>query len=289
MLISNSEISTFQTCERKHYYSFREALKPDRHNISLTRGIVGHEALEAFYKAKASGQPKDRCEKDLDAALSRAIIKYPEYARELAELRTVLFRYSDHYWDEPWKILEVESLHETPLLENSTVEYGLRLDLLVEVTAGIKKGQILVVDHKFVYNFFSDKEKQMNGQLAKYMRTLRHNGIPVRNGVLNQIRYRKLKEPKPDSIFRRDPIVSTDAELDRFWEEFKRPVKRLLELTELDQETHKRNSEMHIDKQTCGECAFQPLCKLWLLGQDETSTKRLLYKHNDYIDQYKGA
>lgn len=286
MLLSNSEVNTFQTCERQHYYAFREALKPKQgHSKSLTRGIVGHEALEFYYKAKQQGYSRDVCREQIRRILANSEVDYPAYAKEIEQLYTVLSRYVDFYWDEPWKILEVESLHSTPL-DNST-EYGLRLDLLVEVTAGRDKGQIIIVDHKFVYDFFSDREKQMNTQLVKYIRTLRNNGIPARKGILNQIRYRQMKSTDPNMMFRRDTIVTTDKESERFMEEFKKVATDIGWLTGMDKTMHKELSRMHIDKQTCGSCAFQPLCKLYLQGLEEQPTKDMLYTHNDYVDQYR--
>lgn len=287
MLISNSEVKAFQTCERQHYYAFREALKPQGgHSKALTRGIVGHEALEFYYKAKQAGYSQDICREQIRRSLGSAQVDYPEYVKEIQQLEFVLSRYVDHYWDEPWRILEVESNHSL-LLENS-IEYGLRLDLLVEVLAGRDKGQIIIVDHKYVYDFFNDREKQMNTQLVKYIRTLKKNGIPVRKAVLNQIRYRQMKNTDPNMLFRRDTIVTTDAESQRFMEEFHKVAYDIHLFSGLTEAEHKRLSKMHIDKQTCSQCAFQPLCKLNLQGLDETKTKEMLYTHNDYVDQYKG-
>lgn len=287
MLISNSEVSTFQTCERQHYYAFREALKPGGgHSKALTRGIVGHEAFEAYYASKMHGERHDDCVGFALEVLDNNINKYPDYNKELTQLKPILIRYADFYKLEPWKILEVESNHSM-LLDNSTVEYGLRLDLLAEVTSGRDKGQIIIVDHKFVYDFFNDREKQMNTQLVKYIRTLRQNGIPVRKGILNQIRYRQMKSTDPNMMFRRDSIVTTDKESARFFEEFNKVAAKITVLTEVDKDVHKRLSVMHIDKMTCSSCAFQPLCKLWLQGLDEEPTKKMLYKHNDYVDQYR--
>lgn len=286
MLISNSEAKSFLDCERKHYYSFREALKPGRHGKALTRGIVGHEALEAYYAAKRDGQPKRDCLGFAQEILDNNIDTYPEFSKELIQLKSILEKYVEYYWDEPWKILEVESSYSM-LLDNSTVEYGMRLDLLVEVTAGREKGQIQIVDHKYVYDFFTDREKQMNSQLLKYILTLRDNGIDVRKAVLNQIRYRQFKSPNPEMMFRRDPIVATTTEMQNFFAQYGQVANRIERLYRLDMPEHKRQTTMHIDKTTCGSCAFQPLCKLYLEGQDEERTKRVLYNHNEYIDQYR--
>lgn len=285
MLISNSEVKSYLDCERKHFYSFRKGLKPTTYSKALTRGIVGHEALEAYYKAKKDGHDLAFCMTAMEIVLNEAGRKYPEYSAELTQLSAVLGRYVSQYWDEPWKILEVESPHS--MLLGNSIEYGLRLDLLVEVTAGTDKGQIVIVDHKFVYDFFTDRELEMNAQQVKYIATLRKNGIPVRKAILNQIRYRQLKAPKANMLFRRSSIYAKDKEAQRFIDEFAKVAVDLNYLYGLTEEEHKDATKMHIDKQTCGKCAYQPLCKLYLEGIDETRTERMLYEHNDYIDQYK--
>lgn len=286
MLISNSEVSTFQTCERKHYYAFREALKPQKgHGVALTRGIVGHEVFEAFYASKMHGERHEDCIGFAKEVLDNNIRKYSEYAKELGQLHSILVRYADFYRNEPWKVLEVEDLHSLRL--DAEIDYGLRLDLLVEVTAGREKGQVQIIDHKFVYDFFNDRELAMNTQLVKYIKALRDNGIPARKGVLNQIRYRQMKNNDPSMMFRRSSVVTTDLESRRFMEEFHKVANDISVLTGLPKSAHRDQTRMHIDKQTCSSCAFQPLCKLTLQGLDEQSTKKMLYKHNDYVDQYR--
>jgi hypothetical protein len=288
MLISNSEAKSFLDCERRHFYSFRKGIKPTTYSKALTRGIVGHEALEAFYKAKQKGLDAVHCVADMMDVLDKAIRETPEFSPEFEQLRLVLVRYADYYWDEPWKILEVESSHDMPILENSiAIKYGLRLDLLVEITAGRDKGQIVIVDHKFVYDFFTSRELEMNTQQVKYIKTLRANGIPVRKAILNQIRYRQLKSPKPGMLFRRSSIYTSEKEAERFLHEFKKVALEIDYLSGLTEDEHKEASKMHIDKNTCGSCAYQPLCKLYLEGIDEKRTEEMLYSHNDYIDQYK--
>ena len=48
-LISQSEVDAFLSCRRKHYYGYREKLQPKRHGEGLTRGLLGHEVLAAYY------------------------------------------------------------------------------------------------------------------------------------------------------------------------------------------------------------------------------------------------
>lgn len=286
MLVSNSEIQTFLSCQRKHYWAFRKCLAPDKPNSkALTRGIVGHEALETYYRGKKENAPHEYCVSAALEVIDNSIEEYEDLQKDLSQLRDVLVRYFDFYENEPWKVLEVERQYET--MWETGLHYGMQLDLLVEVTAGRDKGQIHLVDHKFVYDFWSDRELSMNPQVNKYLRTLVDNGVPVRKGILNQVRYRKLKDPKPDSLFRRDVVVTMRSEMDRYMNEAYRVASVIKYLSELTEAEHFAETLMRIDKETCGKCAYQPLCKLTMQGQDTRLTERTLYTRNKYAEQYK--
>lgn len=287
MLISNSRVNTFLTCQRKEYYSFRERLQPRQRNYGkgLTRGIVGHQALESYYLGKQSGYSKEQC---LALALEQVDIEIeniPEFTKEFLQLQDVLKSYVDLYWDEKWEVLEVEKQYDT-ILENSTVDvkYGMRLDLLVKD----EWGNIILVDHKFVYNFFTEKELKMNGQTRKYIRCLRDNGIPVKKAILNQIRYRELKNPKPEMCFRRTPVISSPKEIENTIREHNKIANKLYQLhTFAPIDKHFEQSTMHIDKGTCTFCSFQPLCADYLAGRDSARTKDALYENNEYLVDYE--
>ena len=55
--ISNSEVSTFLQCERRHFYSFIDngGLEAKTKSMSLNRGIIGHEILAVYFKALQRG------------------------------------------------------------------------------------------------------------------------------------------------------------------------------------------------------------------------------------------
>jgi len=285
MLISNSRVNTFLTCQRREYYSFRERLQPLNRNYgkALTRGIVGHEALEIYYGAKQDGMPKEYCLNVAIEVVDKAIDDIPEFTNEFLQLQDVLRAYVDLYWDENWEVLDVEGQYES-FLDNSTVEikYGMRLDLLV------KEGKdIILVDHKFVYNFFTEKELKMNSQTRKYIKCLRDNGINVKKAILNQIRYRELKNPNPEKCFKRTPVISSYQEIDNVVNEHNKVASTIYDLHQLPMAEHMTQTTMHIDKGTCTYCAFQPLCKDFLQGVVSTGTKEVLYQNNEYLVDYE--
>ncbi len=54
-IISNSEVSDFLTCERKHLFSFGYSKESKHPSDSLTTGILGHEVLAEIYRAIKGG------------------------------------------------------------------------------------------------------------------------------------------------------------------------------------------------------------------------------------------
>jgi hypothetical protein len=47
--ISNSEVSTWLTCQQRYYYEFDLKLAPIHNTEALSRGILGHEVLAKYY------------------------------------------------------------------------------------------------------------------------------------------------------------------------------------------------------------------------------------------------
>ena len=270
---------SFQSCQRRHFYSFRERLAPKLgYSVAITRGVVGHEALAEYYTKKQLGESKEAC---LVSALQVVDSKYEEFSdmwNEFRQLKQVLTKYVEYYWDENWVPVEIERQHETFLDNKTSLSYGMRLDLLADV-----KGSLVLVDHKFVFNFFTDKELAMTAQLQKYLYTLNRNGIPVKTAVVNQIRYRELKNPDSSMIFKRSYIHSTEIERSRVMDEHKKVALGIQYMKNLDLDQHFRLTEMSLDKNTCGSCTFQPLCKDYLQGKSSKETKSVLYKNNDYL------
>lgn len=50
-IVSNSEISTFRSCQRKHHYSYRLGYRPHQKSDALRFGTLIHLGLEAWWKA----------------------------------------------------------------------------------------------------------------------------------------------------------------------------------------------------------------------------------------------
>lgn len=248
------------------------------YSVAITRGVVGHDALAEFYTRKQAGESQASCLVGAMSVVDSAYDSFPDMSVEFGQLKKVITRYAGHYWEENWIPVEIERQHEVFLDNKTSLSYGMRLDLLAE-----SKGSLVLIDHKFVYNFFTDKELAMSAQLQKYLYTLNKNGIPVKTVVVNQIRYRELKNPDPSMIFKRSYIYSSELERTNVMMEHKRTALKIQALKVMDKNDHFAETEMSLDKNTCGSCTFQPLCKDYLQGNSSTETKKILYKNNDYL------
>lgn len=271
-ICSNSEGNDWTMCERRHFYHHVLNLEPREQGFGYYRGTIGHEALAAFYNAMKDGKKKNDC---LDAAMepinqaqARALLEF-NYERSsiLVGLRSLITQYIMHFWGEPLQVLEVETVHIVPTPVES-IYYGLRLDLLVEWFESPYKNEIVLLDHKFTYNFRSPTMRKLNPQLPKYMAALRSEGYPVRYAWLNQVRYRPLKDPTPNDIFRRALVAPTDEHLEYFIKEHFELSLRIRERKALPVEVQDRMAVRVRTQAICEKCPFQKIC----IAEDETGS-----------------
>lgn len=289
MIISNTEVTMFNTCRRQHYFRFGLDIEPRFENLgpALQRGIIGHEALNAFYTTKRLGGSKSDClhaaDQVIEEWVGKIVLQWPEKVKLLevvCALKPLIHMYADLYEDEPFRVIETESFYKTPVTDEH--DYGMRLDILVEFTGGEFRGDLAILDHKFVYNFKSDKELAMDGQLAKYVRTLRDNGFVITKGIFNQLRYRSLKNPTPDDLFRRDLVKAKRVETDRIWKEQAISAREIAYYRSLPRAQFADEAVRNLSPFTCKYCHFQPLCKSELLGESIELNVNTNYQPNTY-------
>lgn len=281
MIISNAQISTKLLCDKAHDYRYRLNKEPKVLAPALYRGVLGHSALETYYRNIKDGKTVDESRgaalSVLDKEISRIASETPEEFERVQlvlKLRKLIEAYAEVYRIEPFKVLEVEQDYRTPV--DLDVEYVLRLDLLVEMTKGEYRGDLVVTDHKFVYNFKSALDIQMDAQLPKYIKTLRENGYFVTKGMFNQVRTRDLKNPKIEDLFRRDIFKSNKDEIEQIWTEQKIVANQISNNAKNPGYVPVRTMSL----QVCRFCAFQGPCKAELNGDDVTQLLEANYQES---------
>lgn len=280
----------YNTCKRQHYYRFGLGIEPTFWNLgmALQRGIIGHEALDAYYTLMKQGYSVDDCKEAAFDVLKQWTAKIVTEAPEqldlfkmIAHLTELIEVYAEVYRVEPFKVLETEGFFKTSL--NNEHHYGMRLDLLVEFTSGKYRGDFAVMDHKFLYNFKSDKELKMDGQLPKYVKTVRDNGYTITKGIFNQIRWRSLKAATTEDIFKREILTSTVVETDRIWKEQTRASNEIAEYKAMPVKEFADKAVRNLSPFiTCKYCYFSDICKTELEGRDITPAISANFQPNTY-------
>jgi hypothetical protein len=279
--ISNSEVSSFLKCERRHYYGFRLGLVPKTMSKSMTKGTIAHEGLAVYYhKIQQNESTGDAKQAALDHIKMLAMQDFANMDL-YADVTGLLDRYFD--WclsQDTFTVLAVERLYYMPMGEDH--QFAMRLDLLVQYTSGPYAGEIVLIDHKTVYDFWPPAAITLNAQMPKYMGAVRYNKIPVRRIMINQIRTRVNKGPMEDADkFRRVFSTIDSKEVTAVLREQQIAGERIIELNALTEEQHERKILRAMDRFTCENCPFANLCKSDLTGQDTTLMKQVEFQRQE--------
>ena len=294
MTISNSEVVSYQTCPRKHFYSHVLELQPIVASLALERGNTGHGALKLYYEAMIKGEKKEDC---VQVAAEHIFVRASNQIADMAngnmdvedqndrikmygELATLIETYADYYWGRSYVPLEVEKAHIIKI--NDRLNLGLRIDLLAESINPTTKGDIEVVDWKFRYNFPKPKVLGLNGQLPKYIWAMRKEGQSVSKGKLDILRYRGLKSPELTNVFRREPIEPNACAREMIMEDHIRTSEEIYQKKLLPVAEYRKEATRTLSELSCNFCPFTDICTLELRGQDPTLTIATKYKPSEY-------
>lgn len=276
--ISNSEVSTWLVCQRQYYYQFDLSLEPVYFSEALSRGLLGHEVLAVYYKALKDGVPHD----DAVFKARQFLMTYmggTTYDLSIVlEVDTILQAYWAYRQGDPnWRILHVEEQFTTFL--SNEFEFSMRLDLLVQ---DLTTGEIILVDHKFVYDFWTQDDLMLNPQLPKYIGSLRANNIKVDRAILNQLRYRKLKEPTPERLFVHESYTPTNAKVVNVIRDQITKSQEIIAWRELPLEVRAKKATRILNKIVCKSCPVKTLCTAELDGAPIDYLIKSDYKSRSY-------
>lgn len=278
VIISNSEVGAFLSCERKHYYAHGLGLAPKKTSESLSRGIIGHEALAEYYI-------HDRNPDKMFRVVDKHAVDGTGDLAMLTGLRTLLSFYVEHYADEDarlFDVLEVEKAYYMDLGEDYS--YGMRLDLLAEFKAGPYMGEKILIDHKFQYNFPTPDELALNVQLPKYIGTLRQSGHDVKRGMLNVLRWRvtKANEHVAAERFRREIVTPSAQRIRQIMKEQVLASERIADRKAMPIEVYEASALRSINSMTCKNCSFANLCTTEMNGEDASVMIATEFQKNEY-------
>lgn len=256
-LVSNSETDTFNTCRRRHYYAFGEKLQPKVFGDGLSRGILGHKALEIFHKALQSGESTAFALREMniwfnDTLLTAVKANDTQTTELIGVLKPLLAEYVEYYERElnMWEYLAVEE----------TFVYGLFPFTPDIVKRHKKTKEVIVEDHKFLYNFYNNTKTFP--QLPKYVWALRSLNYPVHGASYDMIRYRSNAQKK----FDRKPADLKEKKIEQYRHEQEKITHRINALKQLTLEEWEEDTVRTANSFTCPSCPFRVLCETDLEG-----------------------
>lgn len=105
--ISNSEVTAFLSCKRQYDFAFIENLEPKEEQRHLSRGTVGHGALEAYITARLNESDHEQALKAADQYLMGVMSSKEASVDVVGEAKFLFQRYMsyNHGWPE-WRLLE---------------------------------------------------------------------------------------------------------------------------------------------------------------------------------------
>lgn len=286
--VSHSEVDSYLLCRRKHYYGYGLSLERISTSQSLATGTAGHRILEAFYAhlLSLSDTAKGQLE-NFDLALERAYSVYQEVmdegytdANNRAVLHDILFHEEWGYFANEfmvkngWRVLAVEAEFSLIYDTDTQSSYPFVIDMLVQDP----EGRYVVIDHKFVYDFYTPEQTDLQPQIPKYIGALRAMGHEIAYGAYNMLRTRKLKTPAADSmnyfmILKPNP----DRVLNTFMEQLG-VAAEIQALKELSIDEQNKRAYRTANKMVCQSCSFRDICSTELIGGNTELMLRTEYK-----------
>jgi CRISPR/Cas system-associated exonuclease Cas4 (RecB family) len=262
--VSHSEVDSYLLCRRKHYYGYTKSLQRVRESAALAMGTAGHKILEVFYKNILDGQ-------SFDVSLAVAKAEADELRQQVdipANRANIFDTLFDIYFpNEPlvkegWEILGVEKAFNLEYDPDTQSQYPFVVDIL----ARSPEGKIVVIDHKFVYDFYNYEASIMQPQIPKYIGALRALNYKVDHGAYNMIRTRKLKEPDAESMIQWLDVKPESARVTQVFREQIAVANDIMAIKSMSEEQQDEHAYRVANKMVCQSCSFLDICRTELSG-----------------------
>lgn len=287
MRVSTSEVATYLTCKQRWMYAHHPSynLEPRTLGIALTRGLIGHKALEIYYQAifngKLQAEAVQMADKYImDESLSNIMKGDGEKAKMVADLGLILRKYyEDNQWVlSKYNILGVENLVYAPLPDEPSIEFAGRIDLMLELASGVNKGEVFPWDHKFTYNFWSEKALKMNAQISNYVWAVREMGTRSRTGIISMVRYRE----NAQDYFHQEEVDTNSLMRKQYIYNHTVAARQIVELKLKERVDIEDGITRSTSKFNCEYCPFVDLCYTEASGQDSSTMVKASYRKNSY-------
>lgn len=298
--ISNSEAMNSYACELAWGFGHHPEMgytKRDATDARM-RGIVGHGALETYYKGLRDGRDPDESAQEALSELQQLRVNEikagdfcdPKRLEMLNWLFDVLTLYFEYYEDDHkhWEILEVEGFHAQEFDDEHDFYLPSRLDVTIYQKAGKFKGETSPLDHKFTGGFWPDYKLNLNSQFPLYilaLRAARFAGKPkpvVKRVIVNQINTKVTANLSPYNLFRRSFKSYTTPRLENVFNNHMKTAVKLAYYKRLPWEEFVTEARAALGSQACQYCDFKDLCDITFEGKDPSDVIEATLTKNTY-------
>ena len=189
------------------------------------------------------------------------------------------FKMAAPLFDKGYRVQAMEKTFRLEIpLEKRRLIYPFTPDLILADPAGDN----YIVDHKFIYNFYTDDEINLLPQVPKYIGALRALGLPVKGGMYNMLRWRAVKDQGLDANFRRVPFVPSNARIRQAFTQQVKIMNKIADYKEGKLADWKSNVTRTQNSMICKSCSFKPLCIVEINGGDGILMRKVEYNPNSY-------
>lgn len=285
--VSHSEVDSYLLCRRKHYYGYGLSLQRVSESEALAGGTAGHKILEAFYLVVGDGYETNDRDAKFAEGLEAAKSMYAQLVEEgftesdrRASLYESLFNEGygyfsqEPFYSQGWDILGVEQ--DFTLLYDE--ETDARYPFVVDIIARDPDGKIVVIDHKFVYDFYTPEATDLQPQIPKYIGALRALGYEVSHGAYNMVRTRKIKDPSAEQNCHLMLLKPNTTRVRQTFLEQIHVATEVQALKSLPLEDQEARAYRVANKMICQSCSFRDLCSTELIGGNVELMLRSEYK-----------
>jgi hypothetical protein len=275
MIISNSDIGTFQTCQKKFFFAKTLGLQSAVLDEPLRMGLRGHKMLQ-----KALENPADPMEAMQKVALQAVQEQDPESARILRNDWAV------YEWmkEQGYEPVEIEKARFVELTHLYGITFAFTPDVILMGTRGPMKGKYFVVDFKHTGQYWPDHKIRMFLQVPKYIAYLREYWEEYKNmrhGALIQINTRKDNRGEAFK-FKWLPDLTPET-FKRVRYENEEAMKEVAQFALLPVADQDKLAVRTVNNTSCQFCPFsKDICPMQLAGHDITKTMRTNYVQNTY-------
>lgn len=286
--VSHSEAESFLSCRRKHFYGYIKngGLRPNITATALSRGSFLHECLEAYYRTVLeAGDTSKKQRAAHKAGVAAALAHYKDRTEGKGEhfddtpatgRRSVYEALFDYYFPNEslvragWIVqaVELKIALEADLGDDTIYQYPFVVDLI----AVDPNGKTVVVDHKFIYDFYSADDTDLLSQLPKYLAALRAGGYPADYAAYNMIRNRSKKDAQIEDVVAFLPVKPSTHQVNDVFVEQVSIASDIIGLRKDGEEVAEHVAYRSASTITCRQCDFTDICRTERIGGDISPT-----------------